>query len=129
LFTPLLSCDLVFPFLEDGVPSFSWLLASFVRSEIYVALLWDHLSILFRLTKIVGIEKSSVLMKIIGLKSKEELRGMDYHHWFKIVASSDFNYVVRILSGNLFLTFGHQHLSSQLVSQEIYLFYLIHSVR
>jgi hypothetical protein len=36
----------------------SWLLASFVRSEISVALLWDHLSILFRLTKIVGIEKS-----------------------------------------------------------------------
>jgi uncharacterized membrane protein YwaF len=54
---------------------------------------------------------------------------MDSHHWFKIVASSDFNYVVRVLIGNLFLTFGHQHLSSQLVSQEIYLFYLIHSVR
>jgi hypothetical protein len=50
----------------------SWLLASFVRSEISVALLWDHLSILFRLIKILGLEKSSVLMKIIGLKSKEE---------------------------------------------------------
>ncbi len=73
----------------------SWLLASFVRLEISVALLWDHLSILFRLIKIVGIEKSSVLMKIIGLKSKEELRGTDSRHWFKIVASSDFNYVVR----------------------------------
>ncbi len=95
------------------MPSFSWLLASFVRSEISVALLWDHLSILFRLTKIVGIEKSSVLMKIIGLKSKEELRGMDSHHWFKIVASSDFNYVVRVLIGYLFLTFGLQLVSNQ----------------
>jgi hypothetical protein len=35
-------------------------------------------------------------MKIIGLKSKEELRGTDSHHRFKIVASSDFNYVVRV---------------------------------
>ncbi len=54
-----------------GKSCFSLLANMFVRSEISVTSLPDHLSILVRLTKILSVEKFSVHMKIFVQVTKE----------------------------------------------------------